>query len=154
MRQLLLIGTGSSGPVQTPGTPRRARLRWTLFLAACLMALMFWPGGSYDQQALDKLHCVAVSVALQEHLFVRTQAGETVDPAMLADVEERQNRLTRYNRSLTTSNDLNATAFRPIMVKVAKARDAAVAVDPEAYLSDAWAELQACDDTLFSAEAA
>ncbi len=138
-------------------TALRRVLRWPVLLgiAVVFVALsQVLPTKAPDETALAKLHCVALSVALDEHLFARQQAGETYPAEFLNDFKERQNRLWRYVASLQRSDHPDRLAYRPIMVQLQAARDTAVAQDPVAYLTSTWAEVQSCDDTLFEGQAA
>lgn len=97
-----------------------------------------------DTPVQARLRCAAKSVALQQQVYAENQAGAPM-PAYVDELEDRVNRLHRFVRGLTQSNDPNSAAFRPIMIAEEAARDAAVAVDAAGYARDAWAGVQACD---------
>jgi hypothetical protein len=122
-------------------------LLWTFALLLVTAAL--WPKPPYNPRVLEKLACVADAVALKQHLFVRWESGRPVPADIIATFQDRFNRLQRYTTSLRRSDDRHIHAFRPIMIEAEAARDAAVAKDADAYLSAAWAKVQACDDALF-----
>jgi len=108
------------------------------------------PRPANDPEVIAKLRCAAKSVALQQQVFAQAETGAPF-PAFLDELDARVNRLHRFVRGLTQSNDPHETAFRPIMIAEEAARDAAVAENAEDYVRAAWAEVQACD-TFYNGE--
>lgn len=102
------------------------------------------PRAADDPQVIAKLRCAAKSVALHQQVFAQTEAGAPF-PDYLDELDARVNRLHRFVRGLTQSNDPHSTAYRSIMIAEEAARDAAVAEDAEGYVRDTWAEVRACD---------
>ena len=103
-----------------------------------------------NPEIIARLRCAAKSVALQQQLYAQAETGAPF-PAFLDELDTRVNRLHRFVRGLTQSNDPHETAFRPIMIAEEAARDAAVAENAEDYVRAAWAEVQACD-TFYNGE--
>lgn len=130
---------------------------WPGFLGLFVLlvgAATLMPQRPYDPEAMEKLACVASAVALDQYLFTRLQAGQTVTPEITVGFKERFDRLLNFNKSLRRSDDRHIQAFRPIMIAAETARDAALAKDADAYMAAAWAEMQQCDDALFQKAAA
>ncbi|SLN23003.1 hypothetical protein [Roseisalinus antarcticus] len=122
------------------------------FLVAVMALAAVWPKPAYSERVLEKIGCVAAAVALHQHLFDRFEAGLPA-PDFLREFEGRHSRLLAYTRSLNRSGDRHAHAIRPVMIEAETARDAAVDIDSDAYVFEAWTNLQACQDRLFAAPA-
>lgn len=134
--------------------PTAGRSKWLAYAIVTLVGGMFIyialapgenaPDSTGNPDAIAKLRCVAKAVALHQQVYAQAETGSPF-PDYLEELEDRVNRLHRYVRGLTQSNDPASTHFRPIMIEEETARDSAVAVDAEGYMRKTWPEVQACD---------
>lgn len=120
-----------------------------LAVVAVPVGILLLPARAPDDVVLAHIQCATGSIALAHYLFARAQAGEELEPAVLAGVERRKDQLQTYLSELYRREDPRMAQFRPAMSEAVARRDAAVAEDGASYIRKAWTELRTCHDTLY-----
>ncbi|EBA08129.1 hypothetical protein [Sagittula stellata] len=145
--------------MMSPEQPkRRVGLRIIIAFVGVVGAFILWdelvPRGPVSEGMQARLRCVAKSVALHQALFSAEEEGIALERDFREEFDTVFNGLQRFQRGLVRRDDPGRLAFRPIMIQEEDAKDAAMAEDPQGYLTRAWAELQACYDALFLQQSA
>lgn len=142
----------------SPDKPKkRTGLRIIVTFVGVVGAFMLWdelvPRGPVSEEMQARLRCVAKSVALHQALFSLDEEGTPLERDFREEFDMVFNDLQRFQGGLVRRDDPERHAFRPIMIEEEDAKDAALAEDPQGYVTGKWAEVQACHDGLFGDDA-